>query len=268
MLTRDRPAMAKRAVESFRAQTYGNKSLLIWDTGPDHEVRWLAREFRVAKESIHHVEDVPDFSIGELRNRANDWPHAREADIIVHWDDDDWSHPNRIAEQVALLQSSGADAVGYREMLFWRDIQLSEHDVYGDGGDPSRPCDVIEEAWLYSHSRPDYALGTSLCYWRKTWERKPFPDLPKGPGATGEDHEWQQQLRVVSKSACKNNNLVAGFRTITAVSEDFAPRMIASIHGGNSSKAYDIEALLAKGNKQWRRTPEWDYFCRMEMRLW
>ena len=48
------------------AQTYANKSLLIWDTGPDHEVRWLAREFRVAEESIHHVEDVPDFSIGSF----------------------------------------------------------------------------------------------------------------------------------------------------------------------------------------------------------
>lgn len=258
MLTRDRPAMAKRAVESFRAQTYANKSLLIWDTGPDHEVRWLAREFRVAEESIHHVEDVPDFSIGELRNRANDWPHAREADIIVHWDDDDWSHPNRIAEQVALLQSSGADAVGYREMLFWRDIQLSERDVYGADGDPSRPCDVIEEAWLYSHSRPDYALGTSLCYWRKTWERKPFPDLPKGPGATGEDHEWRQGLRVVSESS-------SGYMTDEGPGVE--PRMIASIHGGNSSKAYDIEALLAKGNKQWRRVPEWDAYCCFRMAL-
>ena len=32
MLTRDRPEMAKRAVASFRAQTYGNKLLLIYDT--------------------------------------------------------------------------------------------------------------------------------------------------------------------------------------------------------------------------------------------
>ena len=46
-------------------------------------------------------------------------------EILIHWDDDDYSHPNRIAEQVALLQSSGADAtVGFREMLFWREDAL------------------------------------------------------------------------------------------------------------------------------------------------
>ncbi len=33
MLVNGRPDMVKRAVASFRAQTYENSKLLIWDTG-------------------------------------------------------------------------------------------------------------------------------------------------------------------------------------------------------------------------------------------
>lgn len=126
---------------------------------------------------------------------------------------------------------------------------------------------MVGDAWLYSHPRPDYALGTSLCYWRKTWRGKPFADLPKGPGATGEDHQWQQGLKVASVSAMGPlGGKVIQQPAITDAPE-YGPRMIASIHGGNSSQAYDLEALLAKRSKEWRRTPEWDDYCRGRMAL-
>lgn len=48
MLTRDRPKLAKGAVECFRAQTYPAKELLIWDTS--HEVdSYQSRIDRVAQ---------------------------------------------------------------------------------------------------------------------------------------------------------------------------------------------------------------------------
>jgi glycosyltransferase involved in cell wall biosynthesis len=241
MLTRDRPELAKRAVECFRKQTYENKRLLIWDTSgapvtyshmlPENE--WL-------------VEDVPDYSIGELRNRAASW--ALNVEVLVHWDDDDWSHPNRITEQVAFLQASGADCVGYNEMLFAR----------SNAG-------MGQEAWLYSYSVPKPTLGTSLCYWRKTWERKPFNlKLPNNSQSTGEDWDFIQGLKVAAIGAIgevfqrwKN---APGFHNALYLSERnpdmadlWAPRMIARIHGANFTK-YNIE----ESNGSWKRVPEWD----------
>ena len=110
MLTRNRPDMARRAVRSFESQTYQNKRLVIWDTVCGPTVRH-AGHFQ------HCTIGDAGESIGKLRNQAN--ALCRE-DIIIHFDDDDVSHPNRIAEQVAHLQASGAECVGYREMLFWR----------------------------------------------------------------------------------------------------------------------------------------------------
>ena len=127
--------MARQAVEAFRRQTYDptRRMLLILDTG---DLSWY--DGRCDAENELHVEPIrAGETIGELRNYAATF--AESGDIIVHWDDDDLSHPNRIAEQVALLQSSGADAVGYRQMLFWREPM---NGVPGTNG----------EAWVYTRS--------------------------------------------------------------------------------------------------------------------
>ena len=170
-------------------------------------------------------------------------------DILIHFDDDDWSHPERISEQVALLESSGADVVGYREMLLWRE---------GPG-----------EAWIYSNPDPRYALGTSLCYWRKTWERKPFEAT-----SNGEDTKFITGLNCVGKSSfpgeppetAKRRGLPDG-STVMKYDID-EPRMIARIHAGNTSNQY-AQNLLDISNRvkggPWRRVPEWDAYTRSIM---
>lgn len=166
MLTKDRPAMARRAVECFRQQGYENKRLLIYNTGHQGPLMDDCEVLDVSSQ-IHEpcIIGADADSIGELRNGAIQSAEEVSAEIIIHWDDDDWSHPERIAEQVALLRSSGADCVGYREMLFWRDPP--------------------GEAWIYTNSDPRYCLGTSLCYRRGAWERQPFRDIQRG-----EDHAF------------------------------------------------------------------------------
>ena len=233
MLTRDRPEMAARAVRCFREQTYKNRVLQIWSTSgfPDPERDRPANEF--------FTEDVPDYSIGELRNRANDWHNAFDAAILIHWDDDDWSHPNRIAEQVALLQSSCADAVGYNQVLCW--------DTTGPG-----------EAWVYSNGNPSYAMGATLAYWRETWERNLFGDISKG-----EDNRFLQAILNAGGS-------VAAFQGFGADSMPLAPlvtpRLIYSIHGGNTWQP-DFAEAAAHGSDNWRRAPEWDEYARKVMTL-
>jgi hypothetical protein len=185
-LTRDRPRFLDRARRCFEAQTYPNKRLYVINTA---------------------FSPFADMTIGALRNIA---VHAAEdADVIAHWDDDDWSGPERLTEQVEML-TPDVDAVGYRDMLFY-DSQRSE-------------------AWLY-RGAANFCVGTSLMYWRRTWERKRFAD-------TSEGEDGAFQLGLVTRS------VPAGMR------------MIAEIHGTNTwGKIYP------KTN-EFSRSPQFDAECR------
>lgn len=233
-LTKDRPQMLQRAIACYQSQTYKRRSLFILDVGEGsaevyHRAGMIAAPtfyYQYAKEYAHR-------SVGSLRNLANSYARSLGADILIHVDDDDWSHPERIAEQVALLQASGKECVGYREMLFWNSTE-------------GQFCG----AWLYRNGNPRYALGTSLCYWRSVSERRPFEDK-----AYGEDTAWL--LGVDS----------LGVSTIPGACTEESPRMIASIHGGNTSPAYRAELMRAseKQNGEWKRAPQWDGYCRRTM---
>ncbi len=234
MLVNGRAEMAARACASFAAQAYQDAWLLIYDTGlerlmvnPPAGSKWVVAT---------PTPDGKTRSVGELRNRANH--AAATADILIHWDSDDWSHPNRIAEQVELLRASGKQCVGYRDMLFW---DSREGHFCG--------------SWLYTATDPRYCVGTSLCYWRKTWEARPFADLPKTIGGKGEDTEWLREIDSLGVCSWQS-------RRVVEVGE-YEPRMIASIHGGNTSTQYEDIAQ----SHNWRRAPEWDSYCRERMAL-
>jgi glycosyltransferase involved in cell wall biosynthesis len=248
LLTRDRPEMTARAVRSFRAQAYAKKRLLVLDTGSE-STGYLGDYDGVT----HHWADLSlqGWTIGQLRNEAN--KRAGDADILCHWDSDDLSHPNRIAEQVALLQASGADAVGYSDLLFWK---------MSASVDPSIPGNHrFGSAWLYTRPSKTCVPGTSLCYWRKTWERKPFPHLPErgNPQSIGEDVVWQAGLKVEAVSSIlsfpKDENVIASSRE---------PRMIASVHGDNTM-AFGYSHIGSL--EEYRRVPMWDRYCQHAMEL-
>lgn len=84
---------------------------------------------------------------------------AEESEIIVHWDVDDWSAPTRIARQVELLVSTGAQVIGQRSMLFYDERTF--------------------EAWRFTGDQ-SANLGTSLCYRREWALANPFPDVNAG----------------------------------------------------------------------------------------
>lgn len=247
MLTANRPEMARRAVKAFEAQTYQKRRLLVFNTGPIIGVHDLPLVWELG------FSVAAKWTIGQLRNEANS---IVDTDILIHWDDDDYSHPNRIAEQVELLQSSGAQAVGYREMLFWREILagqiINERSGPGKG---ERAWVDSGEAWLYSNGNPSYACGTSLAYWRKTWEAKPFPALN-----CGEDTEWLKGLKSVGVSGLNSGNPAVAFG-------QGGPAMIARIHAGNTSDAYrpELMRIAEKQGGEWRRVPAWDADCRAVM---
>ncbi len=251
MLTKDRPEMSVRAVRSFQAQTYLNKKLMIVNGG--------SARIDMAGTLEPDFVQLEGMTVGALRNLGCRYASAHYAassdrpEIFCHFDDDDLSHPRRIEEQVALLQSSGADAVGYNDMVFWdslprfaRGLQIpfADEDLYG------------EEAWLYTNASPRYALGTSLCYWRKTWEKNPFADKQRG-----EDWDFVYGCVTVGVSSIPSLRPQA-----QPGCEDFhEPRMIASIHAGNA-RAYDVR-FDAGAKHHWRRAVEFDEYARKAMQL-
>jgi glycosyltransferase involved in cell wall biosynthesis len=182
MLANGRQQMVDRAVRSWRKQTYPKRTLLVYDTGtePLESRTFTGRDIEYVRFGVRK----DSATIGQLRNEANS---LADADIIAHWDSDDWSAPIRIAEQIGLLIACGGEAVGYNEMLFWRT--------------PER------EAWLYSHFAHNYLLGTSLLYWRGVWKRRPFEHT-----SVGEDFRWTSDLKRVSTSSVE-----AGIRMVASI---------------------------------------------------
>ena len=90
--------------------------------------------------------------VGQKRNFA--CSRAR-GEVIAHWDDDDWSEPGRLADQIERLD--GHQVSGYSAMRFT------------DGSE-----------WFDYFGPISYALGTSLCYRRSWWEAHPFEPLNVG----------------------------------------------------------------------------------------
>ena len=133
--------------------------------------------------------------------------------------------------------------VGYNRMLFWREpIKTAQFTEL-----VSPIVSPRGEAWIYNGE----ILGTSLAYWRKTWERTPF----------AANHVLNEDGGFVSEVRGKGGKVVAedSVRMVNA-----QPRMIARIHQGNANNpAY---RTLETHPNHWQRVPQWDSYCRKEMR--
>jgi hypothetical protein len=247
MLVNGRRKMACRAIRCFRAQTCPKhfRELLVWDTGED-DLRDEIADLTVDGAARHFWLSESDKKIGTLRNDANG---ACRSDIICHWDSDDWSHPQRIEEQVNLLIASGADAVGYRDSLFWDTAYRGSNVTVSTDVNRRYVPGPANEAWFYQAQPLDrtQVVGSSLMYWRRTWERWSFlPDTSQG-----------EEMRLANEC---NGNWVSSISTM----RDAEPRMICAIHGENTSH-YGIEHR--RGAQEWTRCPGWDKFCAERMRL-
>ena len=107
MVTADRHDLCRRAIISYRNQTWSNTELVVLDNGrekmdallsdlPDDEVRYA------------HVPNDGSITIGELRNRSLEM--VRGDLVAPQWDDDDWSAPDRLERQFAALERANAQA--------------------------------------------------------------------------------------------------------------------------------------------------------------
>ena len=152
-LTKNRRAWLPKAIHHFQQQTYRRIELLILADGVD--VRDLVPE----DDRIRLIHLGESRNIGEKRNFGCS---QSRGEVICHWDDDDWSAPDRLQRQIDGLLSSGLQVAGFHSMRFT------------DGA----------KWWSYK-GVGSYSLGTSLCYWRSWWETHHFPAKN-----IGEDNEF------------------------------------------------------------------------------
>ena len=147
-LTRNRREWLPLAIECFLAQTYEARDLLIVGDGDD--VSDLVPE----DERIRLVCAGTRLQVGAKRNYGCE---LAAGELIAHWDDDDWSGPGRLTDQVERLRETGKAVTGYHAMK-WTDGT---------------------RWWLYT-GLPEFALGNTLLY-RADWRRAhPFVNVQVG----------------------------------------------------------------------------------------
>lgn len=194
MPTRGRPQLAQKAVQCFLSQTYPNKQLLILDDADEPSFRDPL--VPLLPEVSYFRREGKRMNIAEKRNELCQFATG---EIIMHFDDDDWSSPSRMADQVQRMEETAKQLTGYHSLLFY--------------------C-ASPEAFHKYHGKVNYGLGTSLAYTKAFWKQHPFHQASNKPH--GED----------------NNMIVAGRNANEIIAVDAEQRMVALIHSGNTCRKH------------------------------
>lgn len=172
MPTAGRRRFIPQALACFESQIYRDKELVILDDGADPIGDLIPAH--PSLRYVHFPREGQGIPIGAKRNMLL---AVARGTVICHWDDDDWSAPERIERQVALLESSGKAVGGFHSLLFYDE--------------------TAGRAWKYIYGCPSYAAGTSLCYRREFWAEHWFP-----PENVGEDNDFVRAARESSQLVC------------------------------------------------------------------
>lgn len=115
MVTRNRCTQAICAVNSFRAQSYPARELVIIDDGQETELEAFLSA--LADPTIRYLR-LPDnaATLGTLRNQAV--ALARGA-YVCQWDDDDLADPARLSMQMTAMAAMQADACFLNRWVIW-----------------------------------------------------------------------------------------------------------------------------------------------------
>jgi glycosyltransferase involved in cell wall biosynthesis len=95
--------------------------------------------------------------VGALRNLGTSYATG---DICITIDEDDWSHPERVGEQVGRLIGTGKAVTGFHALYYY---DMSNGQTFKYHYEPNRP-------------HPPYACGSSQCYTKAWWDKHKFPE--------------------------------------------------------------------------------------------
>jgi glycosyltransferase involved in cell wall biosynthesis len=187
MPTFNRREFVPRAIEFFLRQDYPEKELIILDDGEDSIADLIPED-----PHVHYFRETIRKDVGAKRNWLCE---QAQGEIIIHWDDDDWSAPHRITLQVKAISHGEADICGLNRMLFLAADTLAAWEyVYAGNG----------ARWLG---------GSSLCYTKDFWQRNRFSEIN-----VGEDNRFVSADRKARIAVMPDNSF-----------------LVALIHGSNTS---------------------------------
>lgn len=157
MPTHNRRQFVPLALRWFLAQDWPSRELVIVDDGTDRVGELLPDDAR-----IRYIRLDRKQSLGVKRNKACE---AAAGEVIVHWDDDDWSAPWRLSYQVSSLLRDQADVCGLTRIYY------------------HQPATERSWQYIYPEDQRPWVAGNTLCYTREFWRRNPFPDVNVGEDA-------------------------------------------------------------------------------------
>ena len=154
MPTYNRRHFVPLALRYFLRQDYRHKELVVVDDGTDCIEDLLPSDSRVK-----YLRLSARTVVGAKRNLACE---AATGAVIVHWDDDDWAARSRLSTQIETLLGSGAMLCGARGLVY-----LQPH---------------VLRAWRFDYPEDGrhWLVGSSLCYLRELWVRRPFAEVDVG----------------------------------------------------------------------------------------
>lgn len=193
---KEREKFLARAASCFFQQTYKNCHLLIVADSiddvnslfPSSQILWWSKRVSVITTPGEKL------NIGQKRNLGCE--SAAGSDLIAVWDDDDYSAPCRIEEQVKYLRTVRKSVTACDELLFTDNQQW----------------------WRFSYPL-GFGAGSSLMFRRDWWKSHSFDEGQYG--MIGEDCRFITEAHEV------------GEFSPTIYREPF---MYATIHPGNTSK--------------------------------
>ena len=153
MPTFSRQHLLPRAIAMFRAQRRQDAELVIVSEEA------LPARLMAANPDIRVIDCRAGLSLGEKRNLACE---AARGEILVHWDDDDWQAPDRLARQLAPFARPECQVSGSSLVHFY---------------EPS-----TARCWEYGYENRDrpWVCGATLAYRRGYWQQNPFADITVG----------------------------------------------------------------------------------------
>jgi hypothetical protein len=115
MVTRGDTGLSRYAIDSYARQTWRERELVVTTTSGNGEaIRELLLARGIQNATIFVVS--PELSLGDLRNIA---VARAKGDILMPWDDDDLSDPQRIETSVTVMLRTGAAAAFLSRLLLW-----------------------------------------------------------------------------------------------------------------------------------------------------
>jgi glycosyltransferase involved in cell wall biosynthesis len=126
-LTGYREAFLRRAIKCFLSQTYRNKTLLIVYPAGDSKSRRLIQEYAGSGIRSLELKNGHGMLLGELRNYAI---ANCNADYFCQWDDDDWSHSQRLEQQMNAIQHNFKSASILGHWLLYNNFTKSAYVSY------------------------------------------------------------------------------------------------------------------------------------------